>query len=153
MDGEEQRRHHNDEDGRREEDGHLVPSEHVAVAGSRLFEQAFGDKDAVIHTHAENEGGNDDVDEVEFQADESHVTLHHEPTEHHREEGQQGSDEVAERNQQDDQDEQRRNPNGDIEVIVDDLHHALAVVERLQDESLGVEHQCIGYDVLFIESH
>ena len=83
MYGEEQRRHHDDEDGRREEDGDLMPREHVTVARSRMGEQAFHDEDAVVDTYAEDEGGDDDADEVEFQADKGHVTLHHEPAEHH----------------------------------------------------------------------
>ena len=153
MYGEEEGGHHDNEDDGREEDGHLVPSEHVAVASPCLSEQAFGNENAVVDTHTEDEGGDNDVDEVELQAYNSHVALHHEPTEHHGDEGQERGDDVAERDQQDQQDEQRGDPYGDVEVVVDDLHHALAVVERLQDECLGIGNQRVGGDVFLVESH
>ena len=68
MDGKEQWCSHDDKDDSWEEDGHFVPGQHAVIACSRFGQQAFGDENAIVDTHTKDKRGDDDVDEVEFQA-------------------------------------------------------------------------------------
>ena len=147
MTGEDQRAHHDDQDQGGEEDGDLVVFQPRLLTGSGFLQKPFHHKDAVVHADTEHEGGDDDVDQIEFQAEEGHEALQGVPGKEHREEGYQRNPQIPERDQQDQQHEERGDQQRLLEVVVDDLDHVPAVVERLQDHGLRTADQCIGHGI------
>ena len=69
---------------------------HLVLSLAGFGKQTLHHKDAVIHADTVNEGGDNNIDQIEFQAEEGHVSLHHIPAHEHREEGHQGYPDVAE---------------------------------------------------------
>ena len=78
------------------EDGGFVIVQHAGFAFSGFGEQAFHHKDTIVNANAVDEGGNDNVDQVELEAQEGHVALHHVPAHEHGEEGYEGGPDVPE---------------------------------------------------------
>ena len=105
MNSEEQRAGHNDENHRRKAYRRLVVVQHLGSLAGGGGEKALHHEDAVIHADAEDEGRDDDIDEIELQAEEPHYALHDIPAESHREEGDDGDRDVAERQEKDNEDE------------------------------------------------
>ena len=98
------------------------------------------DTDTVIHPDTEDEGGDHDVDQVEFQAQDGHQALQDVPAQEHGQESQEGRNRIPESNEKHEEHQQGRDPLRGVEVIMDDFHHVAAVVERLQDQGVLSSH-------------
>ena len=97
-----------------EEDGRLMVGELLTVVVS----EPVHDKDTVVHADTEDEGGDDDVDEVETHVEEHHRSQHDDPTEQDRHKAQQSVLEVeVETDEQHDEHEQHRYPLQHVEVL------------------------------------
>ena len=93
---EKQRKNHNHKDKCGEENRRLMGLQQIFLAGTGLRQQTFHHEDAVIHTYAEDERGDDNVDKVELQPAERHDTFHDIPAEEHRHECQKPHKQVPE---------------------------------------------------------
>ena len=86
---------------------------------------------AVVHPDSKDESGYDDVDQIELQTKDSHDTLDDEPAQSHRDKGNHGKGDAAERQQQDNQHEDHRNVQNHIEIVVEHPDHVAGVVKRV----------------------
>ena len=77
--------------------------EHAVLVGGKTFlpvgifiHKTFGDEDRVVVALAEDEGGEDDVDDVEADVQQAHQSKDPEPADSQREEGQKAKFQTAE---------------------------------------------------------
>ena len=91
MCSEEQRAGYHHQHEGREEDGCLVINEQVVILAFRLGYQARHHEDTIVDTDTEDEGSDDDVNQVELQAEDAHDALHHVPAQAHRQESDEGN--------------------------------------------------------------
>ena len=79
--------HSDNQDEGREHDCCLVTTEHLAVTVVLMNEPGH-DKYTVVNTNTENKCRNDDIDEIEAYAENSHRTQDNKPRKHNREKSQ-----------------------------------------------------------------
>ena len=86
--GDNQRAHADKHDEGGDDDAVLKRGQQLLLIG-KLVDQAVGDKDRVVVALSEDEGGQDDVDDIELHAQHAHDAQDPDPSQGHGEEGQQ----------------------------------------------------------------
>ena len=78
----------NEHDERREEDRPAIGGEHGTMV-LVLIDRTLRHEDGIVVTLTKDEGAQDDVDDIELNAQQRHDTQDPQPTDDHRQEGQQ----------------------------------------------------------------
>ena len=86
-------------------------------ACSVLIQKPFRDKDAVIVPHAENERGQDDIDDIELQPRKPHDALNPVPADRQRQKGQETQFQAAEAEPQEEEDNERAKQADGAEIL------------------------------------
>ena len=116
MPGKDQRSDADEHDQGREGNGTLVGGQHL-TAMPALVEAALGHEDGVVVALTKDEGGQDDVDQIELDAQQGHDAQDPYPTDSHGQEGEQGQLYVAEREPEEEEDDEGTGPTHIVEVV------------------------------------
>ena len=106
----------------RKDDGPLVGGQHRLMV-SRLIDRPFGHEDGIIVALSENERGENDIDDIKLDAAESHDTENPQPADSHRQEGQHGQGESAERELKEEEHDASAGPADIVEVVGELTQH------------------------------
>ena len=106
----------NEHDERREHDRPSIGGEHGTMV-LVLIDRALGHEDGIVVTLAKDEGAQDDVDDIELNAQQRHDTQYPQPTDGHRQEGQQRQRQTAERGPEEEEHDAGTRPAYVVKVV------------------------------------
>ena len=82
-----------------------------------LADASLGHEDCIVIALTKNESGKDDVDDIEFNAEQGHDAKNPHPTDSHREEGYDGEFDATEREPEEEEYDERTCPTYVVEVV------------------------------------
>ena len=106
----------NEHDERREHDRPSIGGEHGTMVFV-LIERALCHEDGIVVALAKDEGAQDDVDDIELNAQQRHDAQYPQPTDGHRQEGQQRQRQTAERGPEEEEHDAGTRPAYVVKVV------------------------------------
>ena len=106
----------NEHDERRQDDGSTIGCQHGTMV-LVLIDSALRHKDGIVVALAKNKCTQDDINDIELNAQQGHDTQNPQPTDGHREEGQQRQRQTAERGPKEEKHDAGTGPADVVEVV------------------------------------
>ena len=120
-------------EGGGDDDAAAVTAEALLAVGVFVHE-TLGDEDGVVVALAEDEGGEDDVDNVEFDSGELHHAEYPQPADGEGNEGEEGEFEPSEGEPEEEENDEAADIEDVVEVVAEGRHKVGAYVGDVEDE-------------------